>query len=198
MRTGWDRSTDAPKVTADDIAEVVSMWTGVPVMQIAQEESERLLQMEEALHKRIVGQDEAIAGHLQGRAPGARRPEGSPPPHRLLHLPGPDRRGQDRAGQGAGRVHVRHRGALVQLDMSEFMERHTVSRLVGAPPGYVGYEEAGQLTEAIRRRPYSIVVFDEVEKAHPEAHNMLLQIMEEAICPMPAAARWTSATPSSS
>lgn len=179
MRAGWDRSADGPKVTAEDIAEVVSMWTGVPVMQIAQEESERLLQMESALHKRIVGQDEAIEAiskavrRARAGLKDPKRPIGS-----FIFL-GPTGVGKTELTKALADFMFGTEEALVQIDMSEFMERHTVSRLVGAPPGYVGYEDAGQLTEAIRRRPYSIVVFDEVEKAHTEAHNMLLQIMEE-------------------
>ncbi|MEK6587527.1 MAG: AAA family ATPase, partial [Chloroflexota bacterium] len=168
-----------PRVTADDIAELVSMWTGVPVMQIAQEESERLLQMEEALHKRIVGQDEAIeviskaVRRARAGLKDPRRPVGS-----FIFL-GPTGVGKTELNKALAEFLFGTEEALIQIDMSEFMERHTVSRLVGAPPGYVGYDDAGQLTEAIRRRPYSIVVFDEIEKAHPEAHNMLLQIMEE-------------------
>ena len=178
MRTSWERST-SPVVSADDIAEVVSMWTGVPVMQMATEESERLLHMEEELHKAIVGQEEAIEAIAKavrrGRAglKDPKRPIGS-----FIFL-GPTGVGKTELTKALARFLFGSEEALIQLDMSEFMERHTVSRLVGAPPGYVGFEEAGQLTEAIRRRPYSIVVFDEVEKAHPEAHNMLLQIMEE-------------------
>jgi len=178
LRTGWDRST-SPVVSADDIAEVVSMWTGVPVMQMAQEESQRLLHMEDELNNWIIGQDEAIemiAKSVRRARSGLkdpRRPIGS-----FIFL-GPTGVGKTELTKALARFLFGSEEALVQLDMSEFMERHTVSRLVGAPPGYVGYEEAGQLTEAIRRRPYSIVVFDEIEKAHPEAHNMLLQIMEE-------------------
>jgi ATP-dependent Clp protease ATP-binding subunit ClpC len=178
LRTGWDRNS-SPVVTADDIAEVVSMWTGVPVMQIAQEESERLLQMEEELSKHIIGQKEAIEAiskavrRARAGLKDPRRPIGS-----FIFL-GPTGVGKTELTKALARFLFGSEDALIQLDMSEFMERHNVSRLVGAPPGYVGYEEAGQLTEALRRRPYSIVVFDEVEKAHPEAHNMLLQIMEE-------------------
>ncbi|HEX9618422.1 MAG TPA: ATP-dependent Clp protease ATP-binding subunit [Anaerolineales bacterium] len=178
LRTGWDRST-SPVVTAEDIAEVVSMWTGVPVMQIAQEESQRLLQMEEELHAHIVGQEEAIEAiskavrRARAGLKDPRRPIGS-----FIFL-GPTGVGKTELTKALARFMFGSEEALIQLDMSEFMERHSVSRLVGAPPGYVGYEEAGQLTEALRRRPYSIVVFDEIEKAHPEAHNMLLQIMEE-------------------
>lgn len=178
LRTGWDRSS-SPVVTADDIAEVVSMWTGVPVMQIAQEESQRLLEMEKELQKHIIGQDEAIqmiskaVRRARAGLKDPRRPIGS-----FIFL-GPTGVGKTELTKALAQFLFGSEEALIQLDMSEFMERHTVSRLVGAPPGYVGYEEAGQLTEALRRRPYSIVVFDEVEKAHPEAHNMLLQIMEE-------------------
>ncbi|KPL84245.1 NDP-hexose 4-ketoreductase [Thermanaerothrix daxensis] len=178
LRSGWDRE-NSPVVTAEDIAEVVSMWTGIPVKQMAQTESERLLHMEEELRKHIIGQDEAIetiAKAIRRARSGLkdpRRPIGS-----FMFL-GPTGVGKTELTKALARFLFGSEDALLQLDMSEFMERHTVSRLVGAPPGYVGYEEAGQLTEAIRRRPYSIVVFDEIEKAHPEAHNMLLQIMEE-------------------
>src|SRR5512146_535547 len=178
LRTGWDRAT-SPVVTTDDIAEVVSMWTGVPVMQMAQEESVRLLHMEDELKHWIIGQEEAIetiskaVRRARSGLKDPRRPIGS-----FVFL-GPTGVGKTELTKALARFLFGSEEALIQLDMSEFMERHTVSRLVGAPPGYVGYEEAGQLTEAIRRRPYSIVVFDEVEKAHPEAHNMLLQIMEE-------------------
>jgi ATP-dependent Clp protease ATP-binding subunit ClpC len=178
MRTGWDRA-NSPVVTAQDIAEVVSMWTGVPVMQIAQEESQRLLQMEDELEQAIIGQHEAIQAiaksvrRARAGLKDPRRPIGS-----FIFL-GPTGVGKTELTKALARFLFGSEEALIQLDMSEFMERHTVSRLVGAPPGYVGYEEAGQLTEALRRRPYSIVVFDEIEKAHPEAHNMLLQIMEE-------------------
>jgi ATP-dependent Clp protease ATP-binding subunit ClpC len=178
LRTGWDRST-SPIVTADDIAEVVSMWTGVPVMQIAQEESQRLLQMEQDLHEHIIGQEEAIEAiskavrRARAGLKDPRRPIGT-----FIFL-GPTGVGKTELTKALARFLFGSEEALIQLDMSEFMERHSVSRLVGAPPGYVGYEESGQLTEALRRRPYSIVVFDEIEKAHPEAHNMLLQIMEE-------------------
>jgi ATP-dependent Clp protease ATP-binding subunit ClpC len=178
VREEWDRDT-SPVVTADDIAELVAMWTGVPVMQLAQEESLQLLNMEAEMKKHIVGQKEAIEriskAVRRGRAglKDPRRPIGS-----FMFL-GPTGVGKTELTKALARFLFGSEDALVQLDMSEFMERHNVSRLVGAPPGYVGYEDAGQLTEAVRRRPYSIIVFDEVEKAHPEAHNILLQIMEE-------------------
>ena len=178
LRTTWDRD-NSPIVSVDDIAELIAMWTGVPVMQIAQEESERLLHMEEEMHKAIIGQDEAIEAiskavrRARAGLKDPKRPIGS-----FIFL-GPTGVGKTELTKALAGFLFGSEEALIQLDMSEFMERHSVSRLVGAPPGYVGYEDAGQLTEAIRRRPYSIVVFDEVEKAHPEAHNMLLQIMEE-------------------
>ncbi len=179
LRDAWDQAKDGPQVSAHDIAEVVSMWTGVPVMQMAEEESEHLLHMEDALHQRIVGQDEAIEAiskavrRARAGLKDPKRPIGS-----FVFL-GPTGVGKTELTKALAEFIFGSEDALIQIDMSEFMERHSVSRLVGAPPGYVGYEDAGQLTEAIRRRPYSIVVFDEVEKAHSEAHNMLLQIMEE-------------------
>jgi len=178
LRTGWDRAS-SPVVSAEDIAEVVSMWTGVPLMQLAEEESERLLKMEAELEESIVGQQDAIDAisravrRARAGLKDPRRPIGS-----FIFL-GPTGVGKTELTKSLAKFMFGSEDAAVQLDMSEFMERHTASRLVGAPPGYVGYDDAGQLTEALRRRPYSIVVFDEVEKAHPEVHNMLLQIMEE-------------------
>jgi len=178
LRTGWDRAS-SPVVSAEDIAEVVSMWTGVPLMQLAEEESERLLKMEEELEQSIVGQNKAIdtisraVRRARAGLKDPRRPIGS-----FIFL-GPTGVGKTELTKALAKFMFGSEDAAVQLDMSEFMERHTASRLVGAPPGYIGYEDAGQLTEALRRHPYSIVVFDEVEKAHPEVHNMLLQIMEE-------------------
>jgi len=178
LRTGWDRTT-SPVVSAEDIAEVVSMWTGVPLMQLAEAESQRLLKMEDELRYSIIGQEDAIVAisravrRARAGLKDPRRPIGS-----FMFL-GPTGVGKTELTKALAKFMFGSEDAAIQLDMSEFMERHTASRLVGAPPGYIGYEEAGQLTEALRRRPYSIVVFDEVEKAHPEVHNMLLQIMEE-------------------
>jgi len=178
LRSGWDRA-NSPVVSAEDIAEVVSMWTGVPLMQLAEEESQRLLKMEDELRKGIIGQEDAIIAisravrRARAGLKDPKRPIGS-----FMFL-GPTGVGKTELTKALAKFMFGSEDAAIQLDMSEFMERHTASRLVGAPPGYVGYEEAGQLTEALRRRPYSIVVFDEVEKAHPEVHNMLLQIMEE-------------------
>ena len=178
LRSGWDRAS-SPVVSADDIAEVVSMWTGVPLMQLAEEESQRLLKMEDELRKSIIGQEDAIIAisravrRARAGLKDPKRPIGS-----FIFL-GPTGVGKTELTKALAKFMFGSEDAAIQLDMSEFMERHTASRLVGAPPGYIGYEDAGQLTEALRRRPYSIVVFDEVEKAHPEVHNMLLQIMEE-------------------
>jgi len=177
-RTTWDRDS-SPLVGVDDIAEVVAMWTGVPVMQMAQAESKRLLEMEDELKAVIIGQDEAIKAISKavrrGRA-------GLKDPHRPIgsfFFLGPTGVGKTELNKALATFLFGSEDSLIQLDMSEFQERHSASRLVGAPPGYIGYDEAGQLTEAIRRRPYSIIVFDEIEKAHPDTYNMLLQIMEE-------------------
>jgi ATP-dependent Clp protease ATP-binding subunit ClpC len=179
FKVNWNRETNQPRLSEEDIAEVVSMWTGIPIRRIAGEEGERLMQMEGALHKRIIGQNEAIQAiskavrRARAGLKDPRRPIGS-----FMFL-GPTGVGKSELTKALAEFMFGSEDALVQLDMSEFMERHSVARLVGAPPGYVGYEDAGQLTESIRRRPYSIVVFDEIEKAHPEAFNMLLQVMEE-------------------
>ncbi len=181
LKLHWLESTGAnsPQVVAEDIAEVVAMWTGVPVTRIAGEESERLLHLEEELHKRIVGQEEAINNvakavrRARAGLKDPKRPIGS-----FIFL-GPTGVGKSELAKALAEFMFGDEKALLQLDMSEFMERHNVSRLVGAPPGYIGYEEGGQLTETIRRRPYSVVLLDEIEKAHPEAFNMLLQILED-------------------
>lgn len=179
MRVGEASDENAISVTAEDIAEVLSMWTGIPIYQFTQEESERLLKMETELSNFIVGQEEAI----QAISKAVRRARaGLKDPNRPIGsfiFLGPTGVGKTELTKALATFLFGSEDALVQLDMSEFMERHNVARLVGSPPGYVGYEDAGQLTEAVRRRPYSIVVFDEIEKAHPEAFNILLQIMEE-------------------
>lgn len=179
LRVDWDASSATVGVTVEDIAEIVSMWTGVPLMQLESEESERLLNMEDELHKRIVGQDEAIKALSRAvRRARAGLKDPNRPISSLLFL-GPTGVGKTELAKALAEFMFGSEEALLQFDMSEFMERHTVSRLVGAPPGYVGYEDAGQLTEAVRRRPFSVICFDEIEKAHTEAVNMLLQIMEE-------------------
>lgn len=179
LREGWQQVANRPQVTADDIAEVVAMWTGVPVYRMAGEERVRLLEMENEIHKRIIGQEEpikAISKAVRRARAGLkdpRRPIGS-----FIFL-GPTGVGKTELTKALAEFLFGSQEALIKLDMSEFMERHNVSRLVGAPPGYVGYEEGGQLTEAVRRRPYCVILLDEIEKAHPEAFNMLLQIMED-------------------
>ncbi len=179
LREGWNEAANRPKVTPEDIAEVVAMWTGVPVSRIAGEERERLLEMEKVMRQRVIGQDEpirAISRAVRRARAGLkdpRRPIGS-----FIFL-GPTGVGKTLLARTLAEFMFGSEEALIKLDMSEFMERHNVSRLVGAPPGYVGYEEGGQLTEAVRRRPYSVILLDEIEKAHPEAFNMLLQIMED-------------------
>ncbi|HEV2953853.1 MAG TPA: ATP-dependent Clp protease ATP-binding subunit, partial [Candidatus Dormibacteraeota bacterium] len=168
-----------PEVGEEDIAHIVAAWTGVPVSRLVEEETSRLLRMEEELHKRVIGQDDAIVTVSQSvrRARAGlkdpRRPIGS-----FIFL-GPTGVGKTELARALAQFLFDSEDALVRLDMSEFMERHSTARLVGSPPGYVGYDEGGQLTESIRRRPYSVILLDEIEKAHPEVFNMLLQILED-------------------
>ncbi|MCL8206469.1 MAG: ATP-dependent Clp protease ATP-binding subunit [Actinomycetia bacterium] len=170
---------EAAVVTAEDIAHIVSSWTGIPVERLAGEESVRLLHLEEELHQRVVGQDEAVQAvarairRARAGLKNPRRPIGS-----FLFL-GPTGVGKSELAKALAASLFGDEDAMITIDMSEYMERHTVSRLVGAPPGYVGYEEGGQLTEAVRRHPYSVVLLDEIEKAHPEVFNILLQVLEE-------------------
>ena len=173
------RSGNRAAVDEEDIAQVVSLWTGVPVSRLAEAETQKLLHMEEALHRRIVGQDEAVAAVSRAVRRGRvglkdpRRPIGS-----FIFL-GPTGVGKTELARALAEFLFDSEEAMVRIDMSEYMERFSVSRLVGAPPGYVGYEEGGQLTEAVRRRPYCVVLLDEVEKAHQEVFNILLQVMED-------------------
>jgi ATP-dependent Clp protease ATP-binding subunit ClpC len=174
-----EQEQEKPIVTQEDIAQVVSMWTGVPVVQLTTDESSRLLQMEEALHHRIIGQDEAI--NIVAKAVRRAR-AGLKDPHRPIGnfiFLGPTGVGKTELVKALAEFMFGSEDALVRLDMSEFMERHTVSRLVGAPPGYIGYEEGGQLTEAVRRKPYSCILLDEIEKAHYDVFNILLQIFDD-------------------
>ena len=181
MEQKWqaEQEQEKPVVTEEDIAEVVSMWTGVPVVRLTVDETSRLLQMEEALHRRIIGQDEAISivskavRRARAGLKGARRPIGN-----FIFL-GPTGVGKTELVRALAEFMFGSEDAMVRLDMSEFMERHTVARLVGAPPGYVGYEEGGQLTEAVRRKPYCVILLDEIEKAHPDVFNILLQIFDD-------------------
>jgi ATP-dependent Clp protease ATP-binding subunit ClpC len=181
MEKEWKVKQEAgkPVVTSDDIAEVVSMWTGIPVVKLTTDETSRLLQMEEALHRRIIGQDEAIntvakaVRRARAGLKDPRRPIGA-----FVFL-GPTGVGKTELVRALAEFMFGSEDALVRLDMSEFMERHTVARLVGAPPGYIGYEEGGQLTEAIRRKSYCAILLDEIEKAHYDVFNILLQIFDD-------------------
>ena len=167
------------RVTAEDIAQIVETWTGIPVSRMFEEEGEKLLRMEEELHKRVIGQEEALHAvsesvrRARAGLKDANRPIGS-----FVFL-GPTGVGKTELARALAEFLFDDEEAIVRLDMSEYMERFAVSRMVGAPPGYVGYEEGGQLTEAVRRRPYRVILFDEIEKAHPDVFNMLLQILED-------------------
>ena len=170
---------EQPTVTEDDVAEVVSMWTGIPVTKLAVEETERLLQMEGEIHKRIIGQDEAVVNiskavrRARAGLKDLRRPVG------VFLFMGPTGVGKTELVRALSEFMFGSEDAMIRLDMSEFMERHTVARLIGAPPGYIGYEEGGQLTEAVRRKSYCAILLDEIEKAHPEVFNILLQIFDD-------------------
>lgn len=167
------------EVTAEDIAKIVSEWTGIPVVQLTKEESERLLNMENVLHERVIGQSEAVTAIAKAVRRGRvglkdpKRPVGS-----FIFL-GPTGVGKTELCKALAEAMFGDENAMLRLDMSEYMEKHTVSKLIGSPPGYVGFEEGGQLTEKVRRKPYSVVLFDEIEKAHPDVFNMLLQILED-------------------
>ena len=180
-KSGWQESNleASHEVTAEDIAAIVSSWTKIPVVELTREESERLLNMEKILHERVVGQEEAVSAVSRAIRRGRvgikdpKRPIGS-----FIFL-GPTGVGKTELCKALAQAMFGDENAMLRLDMSEYMEKHTVSRLVGSPPGYVGYDEGGQLTEAVRRKPYSVVLFDEIEKAHPDVFNMLLQILED-------------------
>ncbi|WP_146550527.1 ATP-dependent Clp protease ATP-binding subunit [Rummeliibacillus suwonensis] len=167
------------KVTVNDIAEVVSMWTGVPVAKLAQEESEKLLHLEEELHKRVVGQSEAVEAisrairRARAGLKDPKRPIGS-----FIFL-GPTGVGKTELARALAEVMFGDEDAMIRIDMSEYMEKHSTSRLVGSPPGYVGFDEGGQLTEKVRRKPYSVILLDEIEKAHPDVFNILLQVLDD-------------------
>ncbi|NLN06228.1 MAG: ATP-dependent Clp protease ATP-binding subunit [Firmicutes bacterium] len=181
LKKEWEQRklTDTQSVTVDDIAQIVSAWTGVPVNQLAEEETERLLNMENILHKRVIGQTEAVEAvsrairRARAGLKDPKRPIGS-----FIFL-GPTGVGKTELARALAESLFGDEDALIRLDMSEYMEKHTTSRLVGSPPGYVGYDEGGQLTEKVRRKPYSVVLFDEIEKAHPEVFNVLLQVLED-------------------
>uniref|UniRef100_UPI00402A00C9 ATP-dependent Clp protease ATP-binding subunit n=1 Tax=Eubacterium sp. TaxID=142586 RepID=UPI00402A00C9 len=182
-KSKWQNSSnrDVKSVGEDEVAQVVSSWTGVPVSQLTKEESEKLLNMEKILHERIVGQDKAVSAIARAIRRGRvglknpNRPIGS-----FIFL-GPTGVGKTELCKALAEAMFGDENAIIKLDMSEYMEKHTVSKLIGAPPGYVGFDEGGQLTEKIRRKPYSVVLFDEIEKAHPDVFNMLLQILEDGV-----------------
>ncbi len=167
------------EVTEEEIAEVVSRWTGIPITKLQESDRERLLHLDDILHKRVIGQDEAVQAvsdaviRARSGLKAINRPIGS-----FIFL-GPTGVGKTELSKALAEALFDDERNIVRLDMSEYMEKHTVSRLVGAPPGYVGYEEGGQLTEAVRRKPYSVVLFDEIEKAHPDVFNVLLQVLDD-------------------
>ena len=167
------------EVTEEDVAEVVSKWTGIPVSRLMEGEVEKLIHMEERLHERVVGQDEAVeavSNALRRSRAGLADPNR---PIGVFLFLGPTGVGKTELARALAEFMFDSEQAIVRIDMSEYMEKHTVARLIGAPPGYVGYEEGGQLTEAVRRRPYAVILLDEIEKAHPDVFNVLLQIMDE-------------------
>ena len=181
LETEWqsEQEKDRPTVTGEDIAEVVGMWTGIPVTRLATEETTRLLQMEEMVHKRIIGQEEAvtvIAKAIRRARAGLKEPRR---PMGVFLFLGPTGVGKTEMVRALAEFMFGSEDSLIRLDMSEFMERHTVARLVGSPPGYVGYDDGGQLTEAVRRKSYSVILLDEIEKAHPDVFNILLQIFDD-------------------
>ncbi|MGN1020146.1 MAG: ATP-dependent Clp protease ATP-binding subunit [Aristaeellaceae bacterium] len=181
MRAAWNQQQSTAKdvVTEDDIAAVVASWTGIPAQKMTQSEADRLLHLEDVLHGRVIGQEEAVGAvsrairRARAGLKDPKRPIGS-----FIFL-GPTGVGKTELCRALGEAMFGDEDCVIRIDMSEYMEKHTTSRLVGSPPGYVGYEEGGQLTEAVRRRPYSVVLLDEVEKAHPEVFNILLQILED-------------------
>jgi len=181
VRKEWSKQKAEayPHVTEEDIAEIVAKWTGIPIVRLEEKESEKLLKLEDHLHERVVGQDEAISAianavrRSRAGLKDPKRPTGS-----FIFL-GPTGVGKTLLAKALAQLLFGDEDAIIQIDMSEYMEKFNVSRLVGAPPGYVGYEEGGQLTEKVRRRPYSVILLDEIEKAHPDVFNILLQVLEE-------------------
>ncbi|MGM9612602.1 MAG: AAA family ATPase, partial [Butyricicoccus sp.] len=182
-RKNWEdeQTKTHGEVTEEDIAEVIAGWTGIPAARITEDEGERLLHLEDTLHARVIGQDEAVTavakairrGRVGLRDP--KRPIGS-----FIFL-GPTGVGKTELCKTLAEALFGDENAMVRIDMSEYMEKHSVSRMIGSPPGYVGYDEGGQLTEKVRRKPYSVILFDEIEKAHPDVFNILLQILEDGI-----------------
>ena len=182
-KTAWQKSREgnALVVTKDNIADIVTSWTGIPVKQLESEESKKLLNLDKILKERIIGQDKAVdavakairRGRMGLKDP--RRPLGS-----FIFL-GPTGVGKTELAKALARIMFGDENAMIRVDMSEYMEKHSVSKLIGSPPGYVGYDEGGQLTEKIRRKPYSVILFDEIEKAHPDVFNIMLQILDDGV-----------------
>src|SRR6202040_1183869 len=174
-----EEQVEQPQIGEDEIADIVSMWTGIPVFKLTEAESQKLIRMEEELHKRVIGQDAAIIAvskairRARAGIKDPKRPTGS-----FIFL-GPSGVGKTELARTLAEFLFGDDDAMIQVDMSEYMEKHSVSRLVGSPPGYIGYDEGGQLTESVRRKPYSVILFDEIEKAHPDVFNILLQILED-------------------
>ncbi|HZM19345.1 MAG TPA: AAA family ATPase, partial [Gaiellaceae bacterium] len=174
-----EETSEKPLIGEDEIADIVSMWTGIPVFKLTEAETQKLIRMEEELHKRVIGQEEAIVAvsksirRARAGIKDPKRPTGS-----FIFL-GPSGVGKTELARTLAEFLFGDEDAMIQVDMSEYMEKHSVSRLVGSPPGYIGYDEGGQLTEAVRRKPYSVVLLDEIEKAHPDVFNILLQILED-------------------
>ena len=167
------------EVTESDIAEIISKWTGIPISKLVESEMEKLLHLDDELHKRVIGQDEAVTAvsdAIQRSRAGLSDP--NRPIASFIFL-GPTGVGKTELAKALATYLFDSQDAMVRIDMSEYMEKHTVSRLIGAPPGYVGYDDGGQLTEAIRRRPYAVILFDEIEKAHPDVFNVMLQILDD-------------------
>ena len=183
QKENWESETrnTEEQVTGNEIDEIISSWTGIPVKTIAEDEGERLLKLEDTLHARVIGQDEAVSAVAKAIRRGRvglkdpKRPIGS------FIFCGPTGVGKTELSKALAEAMFGDEEAIIRIDMSEYMEKHTVSRLVGSPPGYVGYDEGGQLTEKVRRKPYSVVLFDEIEKAHPDVFNILLQILDDGI-----------------
>src|ERR687894_675873 len=181
LEENWrnEESEEQPEVGEDEIADIVSMWTGIPVFKLTEAESQKLIRMEDELHKRVIGQHEAIIAvsksirRARAGIKDPKRPTGS-----FIFL-GPSGVGKTELARTLAEFLFGDEDAMIKLDMSEYMEKHSVSRLVGSPPGYIGYDEGGQLTESVRRKPYSVLVLDEIEKAHPDVFNILLQILED-------------------